>query len=78
VKRVILVTDNELRSAEIQNILQLKHREYFRDNYLLPALESGFIEMTFPDSPNHPNQRYRLTASGITLKKKLEKSKKKK
>ena len=57
VKRVILLIVNELRSAEIQNILQLKHREYFRDNYLLPALESGLIEMTFPDSPNHPNQR---------------------
>jgi hypothetical protein len=77
VRRIILVTDDELRSAEIQNILQLKHREYFRDNYLLPALESGFIEMTFPDSPNHPNQRYRLTADGIALKKKLQKSKKK-
>jgi len=78
VKRVILVIDDELRSAEIQNILQLKHREYFRDNYLLPALESGYIEMTFPDSPNHPNQRYRLTTKGIELKNRLLKSKKKK
>lgn len=78
VKRVIFVIDNELRSAEIQNILQLKYREYFRENYLLPALESGLIEMTFSDSPNHPNQRYRLTEKGSVLKRALEEHKKKK
>jgi hypothetical protein len=40
-------------------------------------LETGFIEMTFPESPNHPNQRYRLTSKGLALKNKLTKNQKK-
>ena len=41
-------------------------------------MEEGLVEMTIPDNPNHPNQRYRLTTKGIALKKKLRNSKKKK
>ena len=40
-------------------LLGLKHRPTFRDNYLLPALELGIIEMTVPDKPNSSNQKYR-------------------
>jgi ATP-dependent DNA helicase RecG len=78
IKRVVLVVSSEMKRSEIQNILDLSSDDFFRVNYILPTLESGFIEMTFPDSPNHPNQRYRLTVKGIALRKKLEKSKKKK
>jgi hypothetical protein len=34
--------------------------------------------MTYPESPNHPNQRYRLIDKGIELKKRLKNSKKNK
>lgn len=78
VKRVVLVISREMKRSEIQKILDLRSDDFFRVNYILPALESEFIEMTFPDSPNHPNQHYRLTAKGIALKKKLTKSKRKK
>lgn len=71
VKRVIYVTVSELKSSEIMEFLDLKHREYFRDAYLLPAIEAGLIEMTLPDKPNSPNQRYRLTDKGIVLQNKL-------
>ncbi|WP_408980637.1 Fic family protein [Pseudomonas sp. B21-015] len=36
----------------------------FRTNYLKPALAANLIEMTNPDSPNSPAQRYRLTELG--------------
>ncbi|WP_413817495.1 Fic family protein [Pseudomonas sp. P9_31] len=36
----------------------------FRANYLKPALAANLIEMTNPDSPNSPAQRYRLTELG--------------
>jgi ATP-dependent DNA helicase RecG len=78
IKRVVLVLIEELKRIEIQNKLGLKSDDYFRVNYIIPALESGFIEMTFPDNPKHPNQRYRLTQTGIALKKQLQKTKKKK
>ena len=43
--------------------LELKHRPTFRDNYLLPALELGYIEMTIPDKPRSSKQRYRKVRS---------------
>jgi hypothetical protein len=62
----------ELRRSEIQSALGLKHREHFADNYLNPALNSGYIEMLYPNSPNHPQQQYRLTAKGIQLKNQIK------
>lgn len=44
--------------------LQLSHRPSFRKNYLHPAMASGFVEMTRPDSPRARNQKYRLTPRG--------------
>jgi ATP-dependent DNA helicase RecG len=71
IRRVLLVIYGEMKSAEIQNDLQLKHREYFRENYLLPALDQGYIVMTIPDKPNSSNQKYRLSEKGITVKNSL-------
>lgn len=44
--------------------LHLSHRPSFRKNYLHPAMASGFVEMTRPDSPRARNQKYRLTPRG--------------
>jgi abortive infection bacteriophage resistance protein len=71
VRRVLLVTEGEMKSSEIIDALDLRHRESFRDNYLTPAIEEGCIEMTIPDKPNSPKQKYRLTPKGIEIKKKL-------
>jgi ATP-dependent DNA helicase RecG len=57
---------------EIQHVLGLKHEGNFRENYLEPVLEAELIEMKFPDSPNHPKQRYLLTEKGEMLKRTLE------
>jgi Fic family protein len=60
VKRLLDVLGaSVLSAAELMDLLGLKHRPTFRQNYLHPALERGLIEMTRPDSPNSRNQRYR-------------------
>ena len=46
-------------------LLELKHRPTFRDNYLLPALELGYIDMTIPDKPNSSKQKYKKVKNFI-------------
>jgi Fic family protein len=60
----------ELTSDELLRRLGLRHKPTFRKNHLNPALASGVIEMTAPDSPNSPTQRYRLTDAGRRLERK--------
>ncbi len=54
----------DITSDELLRRLGLRHKPTFRKNQLNPALASGLIEMTEPDSPRSPTQRYRLTAAG--------------
>lgn len=51
-------------TKEMMAFLELKHRESFRDNWLLPLLESGQLEMTLPDKPSSPKQKYQ-TVRGV-------------
>lgn len=47
-----------MSSNEIMEMLGLKSKESFRENYLNPALENGIIKMTLPDKPTSKNQMY--------------------
>ena len=78
VKRVLLVLDGDLKRAEIQEILGLRHRDNFVANYLNPSLEADYIEMTIPEIPTHQEQRYRLTSKGKAIRIKLLKIRKRK
>ncbi len=68
INKLIGVLFGEMKIGEIQELLSLKDSKNFRNNYLKPALENGYIEMTDPLKPNNPNQKYRLTQKGKELK----------
>lgn len=62
VQRVILSMGNGyMTMSEIMASMGLKHRPSFRENYFLPALEYGAVELQYPKQPKHPKQKYRLT-----------------
>ena len=61
------IGDKESSTKELIKLLGLKHRPTFRDNYLLPALKLGYIEMTIPDKPNSSKQKYKKV-KGIVKK----------
>ena len=54
-----VIGDEEYSTKELMELLGLRHRPTFRDNYLLPALDMGVIEMTIPDKPKSSKQKYR-------------------
>jgi ATP-dependent DNA helicase RecG len=60
-----------LGNAEIRTRLGLKDRTHLREHYLNSALAEGLIEQTLPDKPNSRFQKYRLTAAGVALKKRM-------
>jgi ATP-dependent DNA helicase RecG len=62
--KLLKVFSGEMKRKELQQKLGLKHEDHFRDAYLIPALDSGYVEMTQPDSPRSPTQKYRLTELG--------------
>jgi ATP-dependent DNA helicase RecG len=53
--------------AALMEALALTDRMHFSREYLAPALDAGFVEMTIPDKPNSSRQQYRLTDAGRTL-----------
>jgi ATP-dependent DNA helicase RecG len=59
--------------AQIQKALSLRHEDHFRANYLIPAPQSGLVEMTIPATPKSSRQQYRLTAKREALRAKLPK-----
>lgn len=72
VKKLIFVLAGEKGRSELQELLSIKNRDYFRTDYWVPAINKGYIEPTIPDKPNSQNQKYRLTAKGLALKEKLK------
>jgi ATP-dependent DNA helicase RecG len=69
IDRVLLVLDGEMKRADIQELLELKNRDSFMENYLQPAMAEGLVEMTIPEKPNSSKQSYRLTTQGLQLQK---------
>ena len=74
-ERFVSVIDGEVTRDELQERLAIADRKHFRDAYLHPALEAGLIEMTIPDKPKSPRQKYRLTEAGRKLVASLQKAK---
>ena len=67
-EKLVSILIGEMGRSELQGLLSIKNRDYFRTGYLNPAISNGYIELTIPDKPNSQNQKYRLTAKSIALK----------
>jgi ATP-dependent DNA helicase RecG len=73
VQRLLGVMVGEMKRTDIQETLALRHEDYFRATYRIPALTASVIEMTIPDKPTSSKQKYRLTQKGCDLIAKLAK-----
>lgn len=62
--RLLKIIKGEMSVIEMMMALKLGGRRNFLEKYLTPAIELGLVEMTQPNSPRSPTQKYRLTAKG--------------
>jgi len=69
--QVIHFCESPQSAKQIQELLGMKHRETFLNNYLKPLLKSGWITMTHPEKPTSRLQKYRLTPAGLKILKSL-------
>jgi len=68
IKRLIVAIGNHQMSVkEMMQAVNLKHRPNFLEYSLNPAISEGWVRMLFPDSPQHPRQKYLLTVKGLGL-----------
>ena len=63
---VSVLGNHELTVKEMMTLIDMKHRETFLNNYLNPAIQTGFVRLLYPESPRHPRQKYLLTVRGLT------------
>ena len=64
VMKLVNSLTGEMTRAELMGAVGLKDRMNFSTNYLEAAINANLVEMTQPDSPNSPTQKYRLTELG--------------
>ena len=57
--QIITFCETPKSLSEIMTFSQYKSRGYFVDRVLQPLINQGLIERTFPNIPNHPNQKYK-------------------
>ena len=68
-KLIAAIGDKTMPRRQIIAYLDLKQRSRrnFMDNYLRPAIDKGYVVLAKPDSPNSPEQAYRLSTNGLEL-----------
>ena len=74
---LLSILSDEMSVMAMMQELGFTSRRMFIENYLAPAISAGFVEMTQPNSPKSPTQKYRLTKDGKSLlsNSKMEKQK---
>ena len=67
VRLIEMLRERTCSLKEMMEMMELKNRENFLDNYLNPSMETGLVEPLYPDQPKHPKQKYRLTEKGKNM-----------
>ena len=69
---VYVLSTNELLQRYLScNHLATMSRQAFAKSILKPAIDDGYVQMLYPDKPNHRGQKYKLTEKGLMILRKL-------
>ena len=56
---------NESSAIELMEILNRSNKSKFKNTIINPLVENAFFELTNPDKPKSPTQKYRLTSKFV-------------
>ena len=63
-EQILVFCSNPQDMKDIMSIFEYKNRSKFRRYYIKPLLDEGLLSMTYPDNPNHKEQKYIITEKG--------------
>jgi len=64
---ILSLCSNPIKSSELMKAFDYKNEKTFRDKYLKPLREAGFIAFTKPDKPTDPENKYTLKQQGAAF-----------
>ena len=64
IEELLLKIATPMSAKEMRQFCGQKDHTHFKTNVIDPLIAVSLIEMTQPDSPKSPTQRYRLTRDG--------------
>ena len=59
--KILRNCNNESSAIELMKILNRSNKSKFKNVIINPLVENGFFELTNPEKPKSPTQKYRLT-----------------
>ena len=68
--QILKKCNSESSALELMKILKRSNKSKFKIAIINPLLDQNFLELTIPDSPKSPSQKYRLT--GKFVKKRIK------
>ncbi len=60
-------TVNWVKREDIFKYLELSNQTFNRKKFLDPLIDIGWVQLEYPDTRTHPNQRYKITETGKRL-----------
>jgi len=63
--KILKKCKDESSAIELMEILNRTNKSKFKNTIIKPLIENGFFELTNPDKPKSPNQKYRLTTKFV-------------
>jgi hypothetical protein len=66
-KLLLAIGPGKMPRRALMADMNLKGRRNFRVNYLIPAMDKGYVRFLFAEAPNSPEQAYFLTKEGMAI-----------
>lgn len=63
--KVLKNCKNESSAIDLMDLLKRTNKSKFKNTIINPLVENGFFELTNPDKPKSPTQKYRLTSKFV-------------
>jgi len=63
--KILKKCELESSALELMKILKRSNKSKFKTAIINPLLDQNFLELTIPDSPKSPSQKYRLTGKFV-------------